>query len=100
MAKENVSARVPSQIADGIDEYAELYDLTRTDAMTLLLERALEDPPHPRDIEADSRYGKFRSVYTVSLSPANAESAEESEYSVEEYINMCINSAHSYGHAP
>ena len=100
MAKKNVSARVPPQIADGIDEYAEVYDLTRTEAITLLLERALEDPPHPKDVEADSRFGDRRPVYTVSLKPENADSAEESEYSVEEYINKCIGNAHRYGYAP
>ncbi|RLM32551.1 hypothetical protein, partial [Haloarcula sp. Atlit-120R] len=83
-----------------LDEYAEVYDLTRTEAMTLILERGLEDPPEAGQVEADSRYGGTRTVYTLSLNPANAESVEESELSAEEYVNQCINVAHARGFAP
>jgi hypothetical protein len=100
MAKKNVSARVPPRIADGIDEYAELYDLTRTEAMTLILEAGLEDPPHPKDVEADSRFGDVRPVYTLSIEPRWAERIDEYDGTAEGWVNSAIRTACQYGFNP
>jgi len=94
MAKKNVSARVPPKIADGIDEYAELWDLNRTDALTLLLKDALEEPPKPRHVDEEGDVNPTERVYTVELEPENAdfleEKVEEGGDSPEEVINRLL----------
>jgi hypothetical protein len=90
MAKKNVSARVPPQIADGIDEYAETWDLNRTDALTVLLQTALEDPPNPREVEVGGDVSPTERVYTFELSPENAEYVEGADGDPDEAINRLL----------
>ena len=90
MAKKNVSARVPPQIADGIDEYAETWNLNRTDALTVLLKEALEDPPNPREVEEGGDIDPVERAYTFELSPENAEYVEEADADPDEAINRVL----------
>jgi predicted P-loop ATPase/GTPase len=94
MAKKNVSARVPPQIADGLDEYAEEWNLNRTEAMTVLLKSALEDPPNPRQVDEGGEVNPTNRVYTVELEPENAEHLEEvledSDSTADEAINRVL----------
>lgn len=77
MAKKNVSARVPPKIAEGIDEYAEAWDLNRTEAMTLVLENGLENPPRPGQVRKGGEIDPTKGTYTVKLGPEAAERVEE-----------------------
>ena len=77
MAKKNVSARVPPQIADGIDEYAETWDLNRTEAMTIILRNGLENPPKPQQVREDGEIDVMKGTYTIRLEPEEAETVQE-----------------------
>jgi len=90
MAKKNVSARVPPQIADGIDEYAEAWNLNRTEAMTALLGFAVQNSPDPREVDVDADVNPAERVYTLELEPENAEHVEDSDVSVEQAINNVL----------
>lgn len=90
MAKKNVSARVPPKIADGLDEYAETWNLNRTDAMTVLLGHALEDPPNPRHNDDVRELNPSGRAYTVELEPENAEYIEEADVEPGEAINRLL----------
>jgi hypothetical protein len=90
MAKKNVSARVPPKIADAIDEYAELWDLNRTDAMTALLTYAVEDPPNPEHVGVEAEPNPSKGVYTVELEPELADTVEVEEVTPEEAINNVL----------
>lgn len=90
MAKKNVSARVPPRIADGIDEYAETWNLNRTDAITLILQRGLEDPPNPRKVEPGGDVSPTERVYTFELSPENAEYIDGVDGDPDEGINRVL----------
>nr|WP_192962903.1 hypothetical protein [Natronobacterium sp. AS-7091] len=90
MAKKNVSARVPPQIADGIDEYAEAWNLNRTEAMTALLGFAVQNAPDPREVDVDADVNPAERVYTLELEPENAEHVEDSDVSVEQAINNVL----------
>jgi hypothetical protein len=90
MAKEPVSARVPPRVADGIDEYAEAWDMSRTDAMTVLLKSALEESPNPREVDGAGELNPAKGVYTVKLTPENADYIEDGEASVSERLNRLV----------
>ena len=90
MAKKNVSARVPPQIADGIDEYAEAWNLNRTEAMTALLGFAVQNAPDPREVDVDADVNPAERVYTLELEPENAEHVEDSDVPVEQAINNVL----------
>jgi hypothetical protein len=94
MAKENVSARVPPKIADGIDEYAEVWDLNRTEAMTLILRNGLENPPRPRHIRDGGEIDPLKGTYTIALEPEEAERVqevmEENDEDIQDIINRLI----------
>lgn len=90
MAKKNVSARVPPEIADGVDDYAEAWNMNRTDAMTVLLSAALEVDPDPRSsLSNDSGH-----TYTLALDADTAdflsEVARDTELTPPEYIRRLI----------
>jgi len=90
MAKKNVSARVPPQIADGMDEYAEAWNMNRTEAMTALLGYAVQEAPNPREVDVGADVNPAGRVYTVELEPENAEYIEDSDVSAEEGINNLL----------
>ena len=81
MAKVNVSARVPPNVAEGIDEFAETWNMTRTEAMTVILREGLQCKPSPQDHPEDADLNPTEGVYTVEL---DAEAAEEAERVMEE----------------
>jgi hypothetical protein len=77
MAKQPLSARVPDEVSEGVEEYAETWDLTRTEAIERLLRFALEDPPAAWDMNEDPDVNPSRGVYTIELGDEAAESLEE-----------------------
>lgn len=91
MAKENVSARVPPKIADGIDSYAEQWDLSRTEAMTAILKSGLEDPPDPRQVAEGEVPNPADRVYTVELEPENHEYVQERMGEIDDTPQAMIN---------
>lgn len=98
MAKKNVSARVPPQIADGVDEYADQWNLNRTDALTVLLKVALEEAPNPREVDVGAEVEAPDRTYTLELSPENAELIESADSEPEEAIqNALDNHRRLYG---
>lgn len=73
MVKKNVSARVPPPVADGIDEYAEEWNLNRTDAMTVLLRYAVSEWPTPEDVDVKGELAGRGGAYTLDLGPETRE---------------------------
>lgn len=90
MAKENVSARVPPQIAEGLDEYAETWNLNRTDAMTVILKTGLEVNPDPESGGGN----RSNHTYTLGLDPETAdmlsEAARATETTPPEYLEELV----------
>lgn len=77
VAKTPISARVPKQLADQVESYAEAYDMTRTEAVTRLLEFAVNQSPPPEAGEGERDVdGDVNPVYTVALFPDIAEYVE------------------------
>lgn len=91
MAKKSVSARIPPHVADGLDEYMETWDLNRTEAISVLLEYALTDPPNPRDVGDMGEVNPTEGVYTVELEPENIELIEDADVSASEAVNNLLN---------
>lgn len=91
MPKKNVSARVPPELADGLDEFADRENMNRTDAMTELLRFALEHHPQNQAADAPGESVDPEHVYTVVLEPENAEHLEESDVTPSEGINNLLN---------
>ena len=77
MAKKNISARVPPRVADSIDEYAEVWDMNRTDTITALLENAVEGLPEPEQMEGFGESDPLRYAYTLELDSEAGEKLEE-----------------------
>ena len=90
MAKESVSARVPSRVADSLEEYREGWNLSRTDAITVLLEYALSERPEPWYIGEFDVSDPAEGVYTVALEPEVAEFVEDSDVTPSEGINNVL----------
>ena len=44
---ETIGARVPDDLRDRLDQYAEQYDLTRSEAIEILLQKGLGDDVEP-----------------------------------------------------
>jgi hypothetical protein len=88
MPKKIVSARVPPEVSDGVDEFAERKNLNNTDALTELLEFALEH--HPGNQVGGEEVDPER-VYTVELTPKNDEHINEADVTPEEAINNVLN---------
>jgi predicted DNA-binding protein len=90
MAKENVSARVPPEIAEGIDEYAETWNMNRTDAMTVILKAGLEANPEPGCVGTN----RSNHTYTLALDSEKAdmlsEAARATETTPPEYVKGLI----------
>jgi hypothetical protein len=78
MAKEPISARVPQTVAQQVEAYAEAHDLSRTEAVTRLLQYAVNQSPPPEvgEEETDPE-GDLNPVYTVRLFPDMAEYVTE-----------------------
>lgn len=49
MAKETVSTRVPVAISEQVDRYAEIHEISRTEALELFITTALENPDGYRE---------------------------------------------------
>lgn len=81
---------MPPKIADAIDEYAETWNLNRTDAMTALLTYAVEDPPSPRQVGVEGEPKPTKGVYTVELDAELAEMVEEADVPPEEAIENTL----------
>lgn len=79
MAKKNISARVPPRVADSIDEYAEAWDMNRTDTLTAMLEMVVDGLPEPRHMEGTGEPDPLKYAYTLELSPENSEWVDESD---------------------
>lgn len=90
MAKQPLSARVPDEVSEGVEEYAETWDLTRTEAIERLLRFALEDPPAAWDMKEDPDVNPSRGVYTVELGDKEAEYVEEAEGNPSEVLERLV----------
>jgi len=93
MSKEMVGGRVPGEVVEELDEYAEEWNLSRTEAMTGLLRVALEVDPvgSPfREGVGTGYVGDSVQAFSVPLGPDEAltlsEMAENSGYSEEVYL--------------
>ena len=73
MAKQIVSARVPPRLSDRIEEYKETWNLSQTEAVTALLMAGLADAPDPLEVLGLEEGEALSRVFTVELSPENAE---------------------------
>jgi hypothetical protein len=87
MAKKNISARVPPHVADSIDQYAEVWNMNRTDTITVLLEHMVEGLPEPIHMTADGDSDPLELVYTLELEPENAEYLDDLDVTPQEGIN-------------
>jgi len=87
MAKKNISARVPPRVADSIDQYAEAWDMNRTDALTAILETVVDGLPEPQQMEGVGESDPMKYAYTLELTPENAEYIGESDAEPGEALN-------------
>lgn len=87
MAKKNISARVPPRVADSIDEYAEAWEMNRTDAITAILETVVEGLPEPEQMEGTGESEPMKYAYTLEMTPENAEYIEEADSEAADALN-------------
>lgn len=90
MAKKNISARVPPRVADSIDEYAEAWDMNRTDTLTVVLENVVDGLPEPEQMEGAGESDPLKYTYTLELEPESHEKVSESESDPAEAINRVL----------